>query len=53
MGTCWADSHQAAGLTVTVLSATPPSALKGDALSAYNDCVTSGARIQPLRQRSC
>ena len=39
---------QAAGLTVTVLSATPPSALKGDALSAYNDCVTSGARIQPF-----
>ena len=39
---------QAAGLTVTVLSATPPSALKGDALSAYNDCVASGARIQPF-----
>ena len=39
---------QAAGLTVTVLSATPPSALKGDALSAYNDCAGSGARIQPF-----
>jgi NAD(P)H-hydrate epimerase len=39
---------QAAGLTVTVLSATPPSALKGDALSAYTDCASSGARIQPF-----
>jgi hydroxyethylthiazole kinase-like uncharacterized protein yjeF len=39
---------QAAGLTVTALSATPTSALKGDALLAYNDCVTSGARIQPF-----
>ncbi|MEJ1965246.1 MAG: NAD(P)H-hydrate dehydratase [Gammaproteobacteria bacterium] len=39
---------QAAGLTVTALSATPPSALKGDALLAYNDCVSSGARILPF-----
>jgi NAD(P)H-hydrate epimerase len=39
---------QAAGLTVTVLSARPPAALKGDALSAYNDCVASGARILPF-----
>src|SRR5262245_58517257 len=39
---------QAAGLTVSVLSATPTAALKGDALTAYNDCVTSGARIQPF-----
>jgi hydroxyethylthiazole kinase-like uncharacterized protein yjeF len=39
---------QAAGLTVTVLSATPPSSLKGDALLAYNDCVSSGARILPF-----
>jgi len=39
---------QAAGLTVTALSATPPSALKGDALLAYNDCVNSGARVLPF-----
>ena len=39
---------QAAGLTVSVLSAAPTSALKGDALSAYTDCVASGARIQPF-----
>jgi NAD(P)H-hydrate epimerase len=39
---------QAAGLTVTALSASPPSALKGDALLAYNDAVASGARIQPF-----
>jgi hydroxyethylthiazole kinase-like uncharacterized protein yjeF len=39
---------QAAGLTVTVLSATPVSALKGDAQTAYNDCLASGARILPF-----
>jgi ADP-dependent NAD(P)H-hydrate dehydratase / NAD(P)H-hydrate epimerase len=39
---------QAAGLTVTVLSATSPNAIKGDALLAYNDCVSSGARILPF-----
>jgi len=39
---------QAAGLTVTVLSAAPPEVLKGDALLAYKDCVSSGARILPF-----
>ena len=39
---------QAAGLTVTALSAMPPAALKGDALLAYTDCVNSGARILPF-----
>ncbi len=39
---------QAAGLTVSALSASPPSALKGDALLAYNDAVASGAKIRPF-----
>ncbi len=39
---------QAAGLTVPALSARPPSALKGDALLAYNDAVASGAKIKPF-----
>jgi len=38
---------QAAGLTVSVLSAAPREALKGDALQAYDDCIASGARVQP------
>src|SRR6478752_4097896 len=32
---------RAAGLTVSALSASPPSLLKGDALLAYNDAVAS------------
>ncbi len=39
---------QAAGLTVTALSASSPGAIKGDALLAYNDAVASGARILPF-----
>jgi len=39
---------QAAGLTVTALSASSPAAIKGDALLAYNDAVASGARILPF-----
>jgi hydroxyethylthiazole kinase-like uncharacterized protein yjeF len=38
---------QAAGLTVTTLAATPPDALRGDALRAYEDLRASGAPIQP------
>ncbi|HVY80208.1 MAG TPA: NAD(P)H-hydrate dehydratase [Steroidobacteraceae bacterium] len=37
---------QAAGLTVTVLSATPPEALKGDARHAFEDFASSGGRAQ-------
>src|SRR5579863_6490279 len=37
---------QAAGLTVTTLAATPPDALRGDALRAYEDLRASGAPIQ-------
>jgi hydroxyethylthiazole kinase-like uncharacterized protein yjeF len=37
---------QAAGLTVSVLAAAPRSALKGDALQAYDDYATSGGRAQ-------
>jgi len=38
---------QAAGLTVTVLAATAPETLRGDALQACDDLRASGARIQP------
>jgi NAD(P)H-hydrate epimerase len=37
---------QAAGLTVTVLSATPPDQLKGDARHAFEDFASSGGRAQ-------
>lgn len=38
---------QAAGLTVTALSATAPDQLRGDAHQAYEDLRASGAQIQP------
>ncbi|MHB8814799.1 MAG: NAD(P)H-hydrate dehydratase [Steroidobacteraceae bacterium] len=37
---------QAAGLTVTVLAATPPEALRGDARQAYDDLRASGVQVQ-------
>ena len=39
---------QAAGLTVSVLAATPSERLKGDARQAYEDFAASGGRIQPF-----
>src|SRR5580704_8540297 len=39
---------QAAGLTVTVLAASPPEALRADARQAYLDFKASGGRIQPF-----
>ena len=39
---------QAAGLTVSVLAATPKDALKGDARLAHDDLVSSGGRISPF-----
>ncbi|HTX24271.1 MAG TPA: NAD(P)H-hydrate dehydratase [Steroidobacteraceae bacterium] len=39
---------QAAGLTVTVLSAVPPERLEGDARQAYGDLVASGGRVLPF-----
>lgn len=39
---------QAAGLTVTVLAATPVESLRGDALQAYKDYAASGGRAQPF-----
>lgn len=39
---------QAAGLTVTVLAATPPESLKGDARHACEDFTASGGRVQPF-----
>ena len=38
---------QAAGLTVTVLAATSPDALRGDARQALEDLRASGARVHP------
>ncbi len=38
---------QAAGLTVTVLAATPPDSLGGDARQAYEDLRASGIQVQP------
>src|SRR5690348_11521793 len=38
---------QAAGLTVSVLTATPPEALKGDARQAFEDLKASGGSIRP------
>jgi len=39
---------QAAGLTVSVLAATPPEALKGDARQAFEDLKASGGSIRPF-----
>ena len=39
---------QAAGLTVTVLSASDPEALKGDARQAHADLRASGGRVRPF-----
>lgn len=39
---------QAAGLTVSVLAATPVENLRGDAQQAYRDLVASGVRVQPF-----
>jgi NAD(P)H-hydrate epimerase len=39
---------QAAGLTVTVLAASPVEALRGDALKAWRDFKASGGRMQPF-----
>ncbi len=39
---------QAAGLTVTVLSASSPEKLKGDARTAYSDYRDSGATVHPF-----
>jgi ADP-dependent NAD(P)H-hydrate dehydratase / NAD(P)H-hydrate epimerase len=39
---------QAAGLTVTALSATDPAALKGDARQAHADLKASGGTVQPF-----
>src|SRR5215469_9678635 len=39
---------QAAGLTVTVLSATPPEDLRGDARQAYEDLRASEGRVKPF-----
>jgi NAD(P)H-hydrate epimerase len=38
---------QAAGLTVTVLAAISPDALRGDARQAYDDLRASGVQVQP------
>ncbi len=40
---------QAAGLTVTVLAATPPETLSGDARQAYADSAASGVRAVPFQ----
>lgn len=39
---------QAAGLTVTVLAATPPESLRGDARQAHADWKASGGRVRPF-----
>ena len=39
---------QAAGLTVTVLSAAAPERLHGDARQAYEDFVANGASVRPF-----
>src|SRR5579871_7042959 len=39
---------QAAGLTVTVLAATPPESLRGDARQAHLDFLASEARVHPF-----
>jgi len=39
---------QAAGLTVSVLAATPPEGLKGDARQAFEDLKASGGSIRPF-----
>jgi len=39
---------QAAGLDVLVLAAVSPQRLKGDARSAYEDCIASGGRVLPF-----
>ena len=39
---------QAAGLAVTVLSASPPEQLRGDARTAYTDFIASGASVRPF-----
>jgi ADP-dependent NAD(P)H-hydrate dehydratase / NAD(P)H-hydrate epimerase len=41
---------QAAGLTVTVLAATPPDALRGDARRAFDDLRASDVQVQPYAQ---
>ena len=39
---------QAAGLAVTVLSASPPEQLRGDARAAHTDFIASGATVRPF-----
>jgi NAD(P)H-hydrate epimerase len=39
---------QAAGLTVTVLSAAPPERLHGDARQAYEDFAANGSQVRPF-----
>ncbi len=39
---------QAAGLAVTVLAASPPELLRGDARTAYTDFIASGASVRPF-----
>jgi len=43
---------QAAGLTVSVLTATPPESLKGDARQAFEDLKASGGSICPFAARN-